>query len=383
MADFKKKPIWHDGVYQLKRTDPVVGGENGISNKAPEQLADRTEYLKERIEGLNDELTAPTGFRVIGQVESIEELRTIEPIEDQQRILVKSYYEGKNKGGGTFYADFSDSSTVDNGGTIIVTGGGHRWKRIYTNITPEDFGAVGDGVTNDLTALTAASAFNSVVLRNDAVYYIGNATSSNFDPDFIAKGLGKIKWGARELDGYELKKELKSESIYLAPKSWHEATRGNSTISPAYPPYAPPGRGNDIYNKYNTVVSWRSSLNNPNLKITAVTAYGANIGVRPDDWELTDVYGQDAMMFAKLSERNTALGSETMVWLGAPSRDYLVSTNHDWYRNTPPNEWTSDNNDIEAIKSGIGQEIYNFTEYPTNKSEVSHNVAIAVSKTLT
>lgn len=376
MANFRKEAIWHDGIYQLKRTDPVVGGEDGASNKPLKELADRTEYLNQRIDNFNDAITAPDGFRVVGQVESIEELRTIEPTQDQQRILVKSYYEGQNKGGGVFYADFSDSSTVDNGGTIIVTGDGHRWKRIYTNITPEDFGAMGDGVTNDLTALKATSAFNAVVLRNDAVYYIGNATSSDFDPDFIAKGLGKIKWGARELDGYELKKELKSESIYLAPKSWHEATRGNSTISPVYPPYAPPGRGSDIYNKYNTAISWRSELDNADAKVSAVTAFGANIGVRPVDWELTDAYGQDAMMFAQLSERNTALGSETMVWLGAPSKDYLIETNHDWFRNTPPNEWTPENSAVEAALIGTGKEVNDFADYPTQKSETSHNVAI-------
>ncbi|EFM88737.1 Uncharacterised protein [Actinobacillus pleuropneumoniae] len=349
--------------------------DRGIT-ASDDEVTSLRDAIKGMIETFKNDLKAPDGFKFIGQCESIEQLRTIEPTEHNQRILVKSYYAGTNIGGGEFYADLQDSTTADNAGTVVVTASGKRWKRIYTNITPEAFGAVGDGVTNDLTALKAASAFNSVVLRNDAVYYIGNATSSDFDPDFIAKGLGKIKWGARELDGYELKKDLKSESIYLAPKSWHEATRVNSTISPAYPPYAPPERGNDIYNKYNTVVSWRSSLNNPNLKITAVTAYGANIGVRPDDWELTDAYGQDAMMFAKLSERNTALGSETMVWLGAPSKDYLIETNHDWYRNTPPNKWTSENSDLEAIKSGTGGEIYAFSDYPKTRSDVAHNTAV-------
>lgn len=81
-------------------------------------------------------------------------------------------------------------------------------------------------------------------------------------------------------------------------------------------------------------------------------------------------------MFAKLSERNTALGSETMVWLGAPSKDYLIETNHDWFRNAPPESWTADNSSVEAALSGTGQEINAFTDYPTEKSETSHNVAV-------
>lgn len=149
MANFKKEAIWHDEIHQLSRTDPVVGGEHGVSNKAPKQLADRTEFLNKRIDNLNDAITAPDGYRVVGQVESIAELRTIEPVEHNQHILVRSYYDGGNKGGGVFYADFADTTTTDNGGTVIVTNSGKRWKRVYTEITPFNFGAIGDGVADD------------------------------------------------------------------------------------------------------------------------------------------------------------------------------------------------------------------------------------------
>lgn len=254
---FSKNPLWftegRDG------NSPSYPGAHWFNIVQAELL----NVLKEAgIEPDKADLTQlAQAFRVMaGQVESIAALREFEPVRDRQVAFVKGYYAGSNKGGGYFIADFADTTTTDNGGTVIVTANGKRWKRIYTNITPEDFGAMGDGVTNDLAALKATSAFNSVVLRNDAVYYIGNVTSSDFDPDFIASGLGKIKWDINELDGYELKKNLKTESIYLAPKSWHEATRKNSSLSPVYPPYAPPGRGNDIYNKYNTVVSWLHHL---------------------------------------------------------------------------------------------------------------------------
>lgn len=58
---------------------------------------------------------------------------------------------------GFFYYDASDTTSVDNGGTIIVSSNGKRWKRLGNgSIYPEWFGAKGDGVTNDRDALYSA-----------------------------------------------------------------------------------------------------------------------------------------------------------------------------------------------------------------------------------
>ena len=50
MADLPETAVWEDGVYQKETTDPVVGGENGVSNRAEKELANRTAYLKKEIE---------------------------------------------------------------------------------------------------------------------------------------------------------------------------------------------------------------------------------------------------------------------------------------------------------------------------------------------
>lgn len=50
MANLRENAAWESGIYQLETTDPVVGGADGISNKQAIQLANRTSYLKERIE---------------------------------------------------------------------------------------------------------------------------------------------------------------------------------------------------------------------------------------------------------------------------------------------------------------------------------------------
>ncbi|MBN7287457.1 MULTISPECIES: tail fiber protein [Campylobacter] len=54
MANLKEENKWEEGIYQLEVTDPVVGGIDGISNKQAKQLANRTKFLKENINTLNN-----------------------------------------------------------------------------------------------------------------------------------------------------------------------------------------------------------------------------------------------------------------------------------------------------------------------------------------
>ena len=50
MANLKEQEKWEDGVYQIEESDPVLGGENGITNKPIRQLANRTLWLKKTLE---------------------------------------------------------------------------------------------------------------------------------------------------------------------------------------------------------------------------------------------------------------------------------------------------------------------------------------------
>lgn len=50
MANLKEQEKWEDGVYQIEENDPVLGGENGITNKPIRQLANRTLWLKKVLE---------------------------------------------------------------------------------------------------------------------------------------------------------------------------------------------------------------------------------------------------------------------------------------------------------------------------------------------
>ena len=59
MANLTESSIWEAGIYQLETTDPVKGGEDGISNLQGKQLANRTAYLKQQVE-LKAPLASPT-----------------------------------------------------------------------------------------------------------------------------------------------------------------------------------------------------------------------------------------------------------------------------------------------------------------------------------
>ncbi|PJG86225.1 right-handed parallel beta-helix repeat-containing protein [Conservatibacter flavescens] len=81
---------------------------------------------------------------ISGQVESIEALRKFEPLRDNQAVFVKGYYAGSNVGGGYFIANLKDTTTADNGGTVIVTARGKRWVRVSNHeIKLSEFGLKG------------------------------------------------------------------------------------------------------------------------------------------------------------------------------------------------------------------------------------------------
>jgi hypothetical protein len=92
-----------------------------------------------------------------------------------KRITITGYLVTLAPSGiaGTFVRDDSDTTTADNGGTVIVTAGSKRWKRVYAGpVHVTWFGADRTGVANSTSALQAAHAASREVHYPSGTYKI-------------------------------------------------------------------------------------------------------------------------------------------------------------------------------------------------------------------
>ena len=188
----------------------------GINISAQSWQVDFTKELLE-INAKVLRLSSTDGFKHVGQCESIAQLRTIEPTENNQHILVKGYHAGSHKGGGRFVSDFADNQTVDNGGTVIVTAGGKRWKRICDSLTIFDFGVnlSSDNQTTIIQQALTAAAQDSKLLELEKHNYIvdsltipaGSRLKTNgaiFENNAITSGRALTVYGNVEVDTLNL-----------------------------------------------------------------------------------------------------------------------------------------------------------------------------------
>ncbi len=106
------------------------------------------------------------------------------------QVFVSGYLSEGDGGGGNYFYNPSDTTSADNGGTIIVGNDGGRWHLLLHNgsTSIEQWGAVGDGSTNDYAAINAALQwtmsnkktlnFSSKVYAVASQIVIGNGSSS-------------------------------------------------------------------------------------------------------------------------------------------------------------------------------------------------------------
>lgn len=115
-------------------------GANNVGTSTGDTVETRLATLDSQVDPtLRQDLGSVDGFKLMGRCPDIATLRTIEPSIQGQKIEVVSYYNDWAStaagpiGGGEFYYDNSDTTSLDDGLIIFVTAGGRRWKRRLTD----------------------------------------------------------------------------------------------------------------------------------------------------------------------------------------------------------------------------------------------------------
>ncbi|MEG0868116.1 MAG: phage tailspike protein [Hafnia sp.] len=153
--------------------------------------------LKYDPDQFRQEFDQPDAFKIIGQCESISQLRQVNNASDGQRILVKAYIQGTNVGGGEFSWNSTTTQSDDNGYIIrptgVITG---AWIRVSkTNkVSLTEYGVVGDNTDVSAKVLAAFSMANQLRKGvNLDVDYRGQAIVIDGYENVIVRGIGKGK----------------------------------------------------------------------------------------------------------------------------------------------------------------------------------------------
>lgn len=113
-------------------------------------------------------------------VSSIAAIRALDTARFTQAFAT-GYYTAGDGGGGAYYFDSTDSTSPDNGGTVLAVTGG-RWKLVRgALVSPRNFGAKGDYAADDTDALNRWTA-----------YLLGGNAATNQHTGYGAAGTYKV-----------------------------------------------------------------------------------------------------------------------------------------------------------------------------------------------
>jgi hypothetical protein len=113
-------------------------------------------------QSLTDSLSPTNGAALIGRavqtVDSVASLRLLSKTSAAKTAFATGHTASMpGRGGGIYLLDILDTTSADNNGNIIVAADGGRWKMPFSGtITPQMFGAAGDGTVDDWTPVQEA-----------------------------------------------------------------------------------------------------------------------------------------------------------------------------------------------------------------------------------
>ncbi|VVE59454.1 hypothetical protein PIN31009_05537 [Pandoraea iniqua] len=173
-----------DGMVAVNgKAKQVFVGANSFSLAVFDKQGRLVISLPHGEDGVLISLAAPDGVTLVGGAprvaNSVVDLRTF-PKTANPFAIVTSYWGDGNGGSGTFRRDLTDTTSADNGGTIIVANDGCRWKLCQESpVSVKQFGAKGDGTTDDtdrfkLALAWAASLGGARIFVPAGVYVLTN-----------------------------------------------------------------------------------------------------------------------------------------------------------------------------------------------------------------
>ena len=125
-------------------------------------------------------------------ISTIANLQAFEGGAGSAVVFVEGYYNPADGGGGMYVYIPTDTTSPSNGGTIIIDALGHRYYLAYTGVlSVKQFGAKGNGTTDDTAAFKAAieAAPGILYVPTPSNFYL---TSSPLDlNNFIIEGGGQ------------------------------------------------------------------------------------------------------------------------------------------------------------------------------------------------
>jgi len=127
-------------------------------------------------------------------VSSITALRAVSKTANGN-VFVTGYTTANDGGGGVYIYFASDTTSSDNGGSIIVASDGGRWHlQIISGVSVKQFGATGNGTTDDTAAIQAAENAGISPLVFPAGTYIVDTTgiTKKSSIDWIAAENGTV-----------------------------------------------------------------------------------------------------------------------------------------------------------------------------------------------
>lgn len=193
------------------------------------------------------------------------------------------------------------------------------------------------------------------------------------DPDFNLHGPGAIRANGVTSKVTNIVRKVARESVFFTPDSYQRERYGINFPTPRDP----------LYNgsSYNFVFSQGSKMNDITKNLRYNVVFGNMNGCAPNDWSYNDIFGNDSAIYAYNIQRNTAIGSETIPWFGAPDQQWLRTYQHDWWRKPADNPyepgepgWNAGG--LETLFPGIGNRINQFNAYATTSDGAARCVAV-------